>query len=184
MQEQSFGDSLSPRLSRIALLIQLIFCSCDLVFRDPFRFFRPPQHWCPPCFSRKTTHDATIEEVQEERSHRDRPRRTPSWRRQRNLSSYGTFAHHRSRAEGKTRGSPESKGWESSTYSRIVHTTRCSRNEDDDDEVVDRELEEVQQKIQQLQKEKERFANQLQAKRKASEKLEKLNQAKEQIERI
>jgi predicted ribosome quality control (RQC) complex YloA/Tae2 family protein len=57
-------------------------------------------------------------------------------------------------------------------------------NEDDDDEAVDRELEEVQQKIQELQKEKERFANQLQAKRKASEKLEKLNQTKEQIERI
>jgi DNA repair ATPase RecN len=57
-------------------------------------------------------------------------------------------------------------------------------NEDDDDEVVDKELEELQQKIQELQKEKERFANQLQAKRKASEKLEKLNQAKEEIERI
>jgi hypothetical protein len=57
-------------------------------------------------------------------------------------------------------------------------------NDDDDDEAVDRELEEVQQKIQQLQKEKERFTNQLQAKRKTSEKLEKLNQAKEQIERI
>jgi chromosome segregation ATPase len=42
----------------------------------------------------------------------------------------------------------------------------------------------VQQKIQQLQKEKEQFANQLQAKRKASEKLEKLNRAKEQIETI
>jgi FtsZ-binding cell division protein ZapB len=35
-----------------------------------------------------------------------------------------------------------------------------------------------------LQKEKEKFASQLQAKRKASEKLEKLNQAKEQIEAI
>jgi hypothetical protein len=42
----------------------------------------------------------------------------------------------------------------------------------------------VQQTIQQLQKEKERFANQLQAKRKALEKLEKHNQAKEQIELI
>jgi hypothetical protein len=52
---------------------------------------------------------------------------------------------------------------------------------EDDDQAVDKELEIVQQKIQQLQKEKERFANQLQAKRKASEKLEKLNQAKEQI---
>jgi hypothetical protein len=57
-------------------------------------------------------------------------------------------------------------------------------NEDDDDEAEDRELEEVQQKIHEPQKEKERFANQLQAKRKASEKLEKLNQARLEIERI
>jgi hypothetical protein len=47
-------------------------------------------------------------------------------------------------------------------------------NDDDDDEAMDKELEIVQQKIQQLQKEKEKFASQLQAKRKASEKLEKL----------
>jgi archaellum component FlaC len=56
--------------------------------------------------------------------------------------------------------------------------------EEEDDEAIDRELERVQQKVQQLQKEKDRFANQLEAKRKASEKLEKLNQAKEQIERM
>jgi chromosome segregation ATPase len=55
---------------------------------------------------------------------------------------------------------------------------------EDDDQAIDRKLEIVQQKIQQLQKEKERFANQLEAKRKASEKLEKLNQAKEQTERM
>jgi hypothetical protein len=55
---------------------------------------------------------------------------------------------------------------------------------EDDDQAVDKEPEIVQQKIQQLQKEKERFANQLEAKRKASEKLEKLNQAKEQIGRM
>jgi FtsZ-binding cell division protein ZapB len=53
-----------------------------------------------------------------------------------------------------------------------------------DDQAVDKELKTLQQKIQQLQKEKERFANQLEAKRKASEKLEKLNQAKEQIQRM
>jgi small-conductance mechanosensitive channel len=57
-------------------------------------------------------------------------------------------------------------------------------NEDDDDETIDRELERVQQKIQQLQKEKEKFVSQLQAKRKISEKLEHLNQAREQIETI
>jgi DNA repair exonuclease SbcCD ATPase subunit len=54
----------------------------------------------------------------------------------------------------------------------------------DDDDTIDRELERVQQKIQQLQKDKEKFASQLQAKRKISEKLEQLNQAREQIETI
>jgi FtsZ-binding cell division protein ZapB len=57
-------------------------------------------------------------------------------------------------------------------------------NDDDEDETIDRELERVQQKIQQLQKEEEKFASQLQAKRKISEKLEQLNQAREQIETI
>jgi hypothetical protein len=62
--------------------------------------------------------------------------------------------------------------------------TEQQTHENDDDDTIDRELERVQQKIQQLQKEKVKFASQLQAKRKASEKLEKLNQAKEQIEAI
>jgi predicted ribosome quality control (RQC) complex YloA/Tae2 family protein len=62
--------------------------------------------------------------------------------------------------------------------------THENDDDNDDDDAVDREIERVQQKIQQLQKEKEKFANQLQAKRKASEKLEKLNQAKEQIKII
>jgi DNA repair exonuclease SbcCD ATPase subunit len=56
-------------------------------------------------------------------------------------------------------------------------------NVDDDDDTINRELERVQQKIQQLQKDKERFASQLQAK-KISEKLEQLNKAKEKIESI
>jgi uncharacterized coiled-coil DUF342 family protein len=70
---------------------------------------------------------------------------------------------------------------------KIAHALETFTKQDaheDDDQAVDRELEIVQQKIQQLQEEKERLANQLQAKREASEKLEKLNQAKEQIERI
>jgi flagellar capping protein FliD len=54
----------------------------------------------------------------------------------------------------------------------------------DDDDTIDRELQMVQQKIQQLQKDKEKIAAQLQAKRKISEKLEQLNKAKEQIEAI
>jgi hypothetical protein len=57
-------------------------------------------------------------------------------------------------------------------------------NVDDDDDTIDRELERVQQKIQQLQKDKEKFASQLQAKRKISEKLEQLNKEREQIEII
>jgi hypothetical protein len=44
-------------------------------------------------------------------------------------------------------------------------------DDDDDDDTIDRELERVQHKIQQLQKEKEKFASQLQAKRKISEKI-------------
>jgi hypothetical protein len=68
---------------------------------------------------------------------------------------------------------------EKTTHTLEQYTQQdAHENDDDDDEAVDRELEEVQPKIQQLQKEKERFASQLQAKRKASEKLEKLNQAK------
>jgi seryl-tRNA synthetase len=55
-------------------------------------------------------------------------------------------------------------------------------NVNDDDDDIDRELAMVQQKIQQLQKDKEKFAAQLQAKRKISEKLEQLNKAKAQIE--
>jgi hypothetical protein len=49
---------------------------------------------------------------------------------------------------------------------------------------VDKQLEAVNRKVQMLQKEKERFAIQLEAKRKASEKVEKLNQAKEQLEKM
>jgi FtsZ-binding cell division protein ZapB len=62
--------------------------------------------------------------------------------------------------------------------------TQENDDDDDNDEAIDKALEIVQQKIQQMPKEKEKFASQLQAKRKASEKLEKLNQAKEQIEAI
>jgi hypothetical protein len=54
----------------------------------------------------------------------------------------------------------------------------------DDDDTIDRQLAMVHQKIQQLQKDKEKFAAQLQAKRKISEKLEQLNKAKEQIQAI
>jgi conjugal transfer/entry exclusion protein len=66
-----------------------------------------------------------------------------------------------------------------------VHTLEPfakEEDDEDDDQAADRELERVNKKVQQLQKEKEIFANQLEAKRRASEKLEKLNQAKEQIE--
>jgi hypothetical protein len=42
----------------------------------------------------------------------------------------------------------------------------------------------VNQQVRRLQKEKEKFASQLEAKRRASEKLDKINQAKKQIERI
>jgi hypothetical protein len=73
---------------------------------------------------------------------------------------------------------------------KIAHTQeqpaeqQTHENVDDDDDTIDRELERVQQKIQQLQKDKEKFASQLQAKRKISEKLEQLNKAREQIKTI
>jgi hypothetical protein len=56
-------------------------------------------------------------------------------------------------------------------------------DKEEDYEAVDRQLRMMNQKLL-LQKEKERFVSQLEAKRKASEKLEKLNQAKEQREKI
>jgi phage gp46-like protein len=46
---------------------------------------------------------------------------------------------------------------------------------------VDKQLEAVNRKVQMLQKEKEKFAIQLKAKRKASEKLEKLIHAKKEL---
>jgi hypothetical protein len=49
---------------------------------------------------------------------------------------------------------------------------------------MDKQLEAVNRKVQMLQKEKERSAIHLEAKRKASEKVEKLNQAKEQLEKM
>jgi hypothetical protein len=55
--------------------------------------------------------------------------------------------------------------------------------EEGDDEAMEGQLEAVNQKVLMLQKEKERFASQLEAKRKASEKLEKLNQTIEQLEK-
>jgi hypothetical protein len=79
------------------------------------------------------------------------------------------------------------EGLQKARAKKTTHALEPFTEEDaheDDDQAVDRELEIVQQKMQQLQKEKERFANQLEAKRKASEKLEKLNQAKEQIKRM
>jgi hypothetical protein len=48
---------------------------------------------------------------------------------------------------------------------------------------VDKQLEAVNRKVQMLQKEKERFTIQLKAKRKASEKLEKLIHAKKELKK-
>jgi DNA repair ATPase RecN len=73
---------------------------------------------------------------------------------------------------------------EKTTHIQEQPSEQQMHQNDDDDDTIDRELERVQQKIQQLQKEKEKFASQLQAKRKISEKLEQLNQAREQIETI
>jgi hypothetical protein len=60
----------------------------------------------------------------------------------------------------------------SHTLEQLAEQDAHENDDDNDDEAIDRELERVQQKIQLLQQEKEKFANQLQAKRKALEKLE------------
>jgi NAD(P)H-dependent FMN reductase len=52
----------------------------------------------------------------------------------------------------------------------VFHTLEAFAKQgadEEDDEAIDRELERVQQKVQQHQKEKNRFTNQLEAKRKA-----------------
>jgi hypothetical protein len=60
----------------------------------------------------------------------------------------------------------------SHTLEQLAEQDAHENDDDNDDEAIDRELERVQQKIQLLPQEKEKFANQLQAKRKALEKLE------------
>jgi hypothetical protein len=57
---------------------------------------------------------------------------------------------------------------------KIAHTLEAFA-EEEDDEALDKQLEAVNQKVLMLQKEKERFTSQMEAKRKASEKLKKLN---------
>jgi hypothetical protein len=87
----------------------------------------------------KTTHYATTEEVHEERSHRNRPRRTPSWRRQRNLSRSGTFARVE-KLEALQKARVEKTAHILEQYTQ----QDAHENEDDEDEDVDRELKEVQ----------------------------------------
>jgi hypothetical protein len=66
----------------------LSFNSCLGVSSE---FSDAPQHWRPPCFSPKTTHDTTTEEVEEEHSSWDRSRRAPSSWMQWNLLRSRTF---------------------------------------------------------------------------------------------
>jgi hypothetical protein len=81
------------------------------------------QHWRPPCFSRKTIHDTTTEEVQEEHSSWDGSARSPSSLRKWDLFHSRIFKHHRSRTESKTRSSDEGKSWEDSTHSITTYWT-------------------------------------------------------------
>jgi hypothetical protein len=53
-------NSLSLSLSRVRGTIRI--------------FWVTPQHWRPPCFSRRKAHDATTEEIQEERPSKDKSR--------------------------------------------------------------------------------------------------------------
>jgi DNA repair ATPase RecN len=82
---------------------------------------------------------------------------------------------------------PKLEALQKARAEKTAHTLEPFAEEEadeDDDQAVDRELERVNQEVQQLQKEKERFANQLEARRRASEKLEKLNHRKEEIEKM
>jgi chromosome segregation ATPase len=154
------------------------------VFGDSLRFFGPPnigahrvsaekQLTMPP--QKRSKKNVPTETDQEEHHHDED-----------NVISHIPEPSHITDQERRTKLEALQKARAEKTAHTLEQFTQQDAHEedDDDDEAVDRELEEVQQKIQQLQKEKERFANQLQAKRKASKKLEKLNQAKEQIERI
>jgi hypothetical protein len=164
-------------------LVSLSFVNCTssfvaLVFGDPFRFSDPPT-LAPTVFSaeeqltmppQKRSKKNVPTETDQEQHHYDEdngisltPEPSHTTDQERRAKHYALY---KARAE------------------KTTHTLEQFTEQDaheDDDHVIDRELEIVQQKIQQLQKEKERFANQLQAKRKASEKLKRFNQAKEQI---
>jgi hypothetical protein len=59
------------------------------------------------------------------------------------------------------------------TLEQLAEQNAHENDDDDNDEAVDRELEMIQHKIQQLQKEKEQFANQMQAKKKSFRKVRK-----------
>jgi hypothetical protein len=72
------------------------------------------------------------------------------------------------------RKSPIKKGKQNSKLSRkheqkkLAHLLEThTKDEDDDDDVVDKQLEEVNRKVLMLQKDKENFMIQLEAKRKA-----------------
>jgi hypothetical protein len=130
--------------------------------RGLIRIFRvTPQHWRTPCSSRTETHDATSEEIQEElpaEANRDDHHPT-----QRNETSFvpepsnTTDQERRAKLEALMKARAE----------KTAHTQEQPaeqqefENVDDDDDTIDRELEMVQQKIQQLQKNKEKFAAQL-----------------------
>jgi hypothetical protein len=63
--------------------------------------------------------------------------------------------------ESKARSSDEGKSRKTAHTQEQPAEQQEFENVDDDDNTIDRELEMVQQKIQQLQKDKEKFASQL-----------------------
>jgi hypothetical protein len=74
---------------------------------DSIRFL-DPQHWLPLWFLSKTTHDASIEKVQEEHAHWGWPGRSSHRTGQWKLSHCRTFVDFRPREESKTWSHTES----------------------------------------------------------------------------
>jgi hypothetical protein len=173
--EQSLGDSLSPLASSVNFDVLALFLLCSGVSSGisdtpnigAHRVSAEKQLMMPP--QRRSKKSIPAETDQEEHHHVEGNEISFTFE-----PSNITDQERRAKLEALMKARAEK-----TTHIQEQPTEQQTHeNDDDDDETIDRELERVQQKIQQLQKEKEKFASQLQAKRKASEKLEKLNQAK------
>jgi hypothetical protein len=136
------------------------------VFGDLIRIFGYPQHWRPPCFSRRTAQEAT-----EKKSKKNVPAETNRDDHHPPQGNEIPFVPETSNTTDEMRRA-KLEALMKARAEKAAHTQeqpaeqQTFENVDDDDDTIDRELERVLQKTQQLQKDKEKFASQLQAKRK------------------